>query len=112
MRHSSITVSRSLYQIGMITLISAIIWIGIGIYTASSKEILIDIDQSMLQPINPGLDQNTIKELSERLKIEVDLTSLAKVESASQSPSVLVVEPVPAENGTASATIESEGTVR
>lgn len=74
-RRSSIMVSKTLYQIGVITLITAMIWALIGIYIVASKTTIVDVDQTILEPINPNLDQEVIQKLRGRLKIEVDLTA-------------------------------------
>lgn len=75
-RRDNILVSRSLYQIGVLTLITAIAWVGVGIYYASGKEQKVNVDQSVLTPINPTLDRGVVNALSGRQKVEVDLSIL------------------------------------
>lgn len=65
-----ILVSRTLYQIGYVTLLASVIWVVVGIATASSKNYTLDIDDSILEPIDPHLDQEIIKAMSSRTKIE------------------------------------------
>lgn len=73
-RRDSILVSRTLYQVGVVTMVAAIVWVLVGIYFATGKEFKIDIDKSILEPINPVLDQEVIKAMASRTKIEIDLT--------------------------------------
>lgn len=72
-RHDSILVSRTLYQVGVMTLIASVMWVAYGIYTASGKGYKSDIEQTILEPINPNLDQEVLKSLTSRLKVEIDL---------------------------------------
>lgn len=103
-RRDSILVSRTLYQVGYISLITAIIWVGVGIYTASTKTTVVDVDPTILEPINPVLDQEVLKSLGNRLKIELDLSSVApSTESASLAPTASASE---------SASIEDTGGAR
>ena len=67
---NTILVSRTLYQIGYVTLVASIIWVGIGIYSATRQDFRVDVEPSLLEPINPILDQEIIKAIAERIKIE------------------------------------------
>lgn len=88
-RRDDILVSRTLYELGVISLITSVIWLGVGIYSARGKELKIDVDPTILAPINPTIDQEVFKRLSGRLKIEVDLTEqLESSPSASVSASI------------------------
>lgn len=71
----NVLVSRTLYQIGVITLIASVLWVGVGIYSISGQEFKTQIDPAILEPITPNLDEEVIKAMSGRLKIEGDLTS-------------------------------------
>jgi hypothetical protein len=72
-RRDSILVSRTLYQIGVVTLMAAVMWVALGIYFASGKGYKVDVEKTVLEPINPNLDQEVVKALTTRLKVEVDL---------------------------------------
>ncbi|MFH2085547.1 MAG: hypothetical protein ABII21_02060 [bacterium] len=72
-RHDSILVSRTLYQIGVVTLVAAIMWVAIGVYTAMTKQPAMSVDKSLLEPITTTMDQEVITALMSRLKIEVDV---------------------------------------
>ena len=83
----TILVSRTLYQIGVVTLISSLIWVGIGIYGVSTKKVNIEVDKNTLAPISLELDQTVVSSLSKRLKIE------EPIPSPSPTPaSVLLIE--------------------
>lgn len=94
-------VGRTMYQLGVVTLIAAIMWVGLGVYMASGKTTVIDVDKSTLEPINPNLDQTVLESLAGREKIEIDLTAIAV---SSESATINIVEV-----GTGSARIEGEG---
>lgn len=70
-RRDSILVSRTLYQVGMVTLFAAIMWVALGIYFAANGKYTTKIDASILAPINPVLDQDTLKSLAGRETIEI-----------------------------------------
>lgn len=85
-RRNSLLVSRTLYQIGVVTLVVAIMWVAVGVYQALNAGVNAEVDKKILEPINPVIDQEVIKALSNRLVIEVN----APVESsaaATSSPS-------------------------
>lgn len=81
-RRDSILVSRTLYQIGIVTLITSIVWVIIGIYLAATKPLEINIDKGMLEPITTNIDQEVVKSMADRLIIENNVPPLAS-ESAS-----------------------------
>lgn len=84
-RKDSLLVSRTLYQLGMVTLVTAIVWVVVGVYLAISKPLSVNVDQSLLEPISPTIDQQVITDLSKRLKVEIDLTSIPEAsESATR----------------------------
>lgn len=92
-RRDSILVSRTLYQVGVITLIAAVMWVAIGIYLSIGKNFKVEIDKAILEPLNPTLDQEVVKNLTGRLKIEGDMT----------------VVPESTISGTENATINADG---
>jgi hypothetical protein len=70
-RRSSLLVSKTLYQIGIVTLFVALTWVGIGVYLALNKQANAEVDTKILEPINPVIDQEVIKALSSRLVVEI-----------------------------------------
>ena len=73
-RRNMIMVSKTLYQIGLMTAITAIIWVAIGIYSAITKTTLTEVDKTVLEPITVGIDKNVLNQLSTRKMIEVNDT--------------------------------------
>lgn len=69
-RRNSLLVSRTLYQVGVLTIFVSLIWVGIGIYLALNKPVNSEVDKKILEPINPVIDQEVIKALSSRLVVE------------------------------------------
>lgn len=69
-RRNSILVSKSLYQMGVMTLMVAFTWVVFGVYTALNEHVNADIDKKILEPINPVLDREVIISLSQRLVVE------------------------------------------
>lgn len=78
----SILVSRTFYQIGMITLIASIMWIGVAVYSASIKSSAVAVDKTLLEPLNPTIDQGVIDSLSTRLKVTESIEENVATESA------------------------------
>lgn len=72
-RRESVMVSRTLYQIGVATLLASVVWVGVGAYTAFNKTNVVEIDKSILAPINLGIDVGVIESLSQRLVIQEQL---------------------------------------
>lgn len=92
-RHNSILVSRTLYQLGVVTFIAAIIWTASGIYSATSKpEKSTAIDKAILEPINPTIDESALQEMVSRLKVDNSQLEVA-------SPSAAEAENVTIEAG-------------
>ena len=75
-RRDSILVSKTLYQIGVVSVIAAVMWVAVGIYFATGKDFKLDIDKNILEPLNPTLDQAVVQSLTGRLKLERDLTAI------------------------------------
>ncbi len=75
-RRNSILVSKTLYQIGVVSVIAAVMWVAVGIYFATVKDFKIDVDKNILEPLNPTLDQAVVQSLTGRLKLERDLTAI------------------------------------
>ena len=75
-------ISRTFYQIGIITLIASIMWVGVGVYSASVKQLAIDVDKTLLEPLNPVIDQEVIDALTTRLKVVESIEENVASESA------------------------------
>lgn len=68
-------VSKSLYQMGVMTLIAAVLWISFGIYQIIAKPEKIEVEASILEPITTNLDQETVNALVKRVKIDSTMIS-------------------------------------
>ena len=95
-RRDTILVSRTLYQVGVVTLVASIFWVLIGIYLAATKPLEIDVDATLLDPIDTNIDQKTLTALSKRLKIEEIMTEAT--ESASEINIITIEENVGVQN--------------
>lgn len=70
-QRNNILVSRTLYQIGVITLVTAVIWAMIGVYNAMIQpSTSLEIDKAVSEPLVVNLDIETIKTLAGRTKVE------------------------------------------
>jgi len=108
-RRDSILVSRSLYQLGVITLITSLTWVAIGIYLAVNKSSVSEVDKELLEPINLSIDQAALETLSGRLKID---TTIVELMTPPPEASVSAIEEViaPPPESSVSASIETGGT--
>ena len=82
-RRDTILVSRTLYQMAIITVIGAVCWVGITVYHALVQPPDINVSESVLSPISPVIDQSTIASLSGRLSIQADLSQNATISGVS-----------------------------
>lgn len=76
-RRDSVLVNRSLYQIGILTVVASIIWVGVGIYTAMVNPLAVEVDKNMLLPLPATLDTSVIESLTQRLKVESSIELLS-----------------------------------
>ena len=80
-RKNSLQVNRSLYLIGIVTILVSVVWVGFEVYFTLNKITGLEIEKSIIEPISPGLDQETIKSLSKRLIIDSDASPSANIVS-------------------------------
>lgn len=73
-RRDSVLVSRSLYQIGVVTLVAAIVWVAVGVYLAVTKTVTVEVDKSLTEPLVTKLDLEVVEELAKRLKVEGEVS--------------------------------------
>jgi hypothetical protein len=66
----------------VITLITSIIWVGVGVYSASTKQLAVDVEKTLLEPLNPTIDQGVIDSLTTRLKVMESIEENVATESA------------------------------
>lgn len=78
-RHDTILVTRTLYQVGIATILGSVCWVLITVYQALAKPVGITVDKSVLEPITAFVDPVTVASLSGRLSITQDLPQNATI---------------------------------
>lgn len=78
-----------LVTIAVLTLITVVFWVFFGAYRALMKVPQLDVDEKILEPVNPTLDTNTLIRLESRIFIpEGEIEQLVgQVEAQIPSPS-------------------------
>lgn len=64
---SEIMVQRIFFQIALWTLITALVWVGVGIYQATKGETRGEVDKDMLSPLDPQIDMEVIGRLNAKI---------------------------------------------
>ncbi len=54
----------------VLSVITAVIWIGYGVFRAATKKPAPSVDMSVLEPLSPTLDTKALGELGKRIYIE------------------------------------------
>ena len=67
-RRNSLMVSRTLYQLGILTLLMSVIWVGFGAYKALNNTKVENVDKSLTEPMSLTLDPAVVDQLQNRLK--------------------------------------------
>lgn len=99
-RRNSILVSRTLYQVGVMTLIGSIVWTLIALMqTINKNPTKIDVDKKTLEPITIGIDKDTLEKITNRKRIELKFEAVPAPSSVSTSSAT----------ASSSATIEEGG---
>ncbi len=62
-------VSRTLYQIGVITLFLTVVWVGFGAYRALGNTKVENVDKSLIEPMSAAIDMDVVNRLQNRLKV-------------------------------------------
>lgn len=94
-RRDTILVSRTLYQLGALTLVASIMWVGVGVYSALGENLKTSVDPNILTPINPSLDQEVVVGLTSRLKVlQVEPASIQEIEVLDENPTTDEFEPL------------------
>jgi len=92
-RRSKILVSKSIYQVGIITLIASIVWVLISVYSALRDPVDIKVDPEMLKPLNPSLNQEVLDQLKSRRQMEGEWSQLERIVVATPTPEPVLIEP-------------------
>lgn len=69
-RRNSLMVSRTLYQIGVVTLLMALIWVGFGAYRALSNTKVENVDKSLLESVPAAIEVEVVNQLKTRLRVD------------------------------------------
>lgn len=77
-RRDTVMVSRTLYQIGILTLIAAVLGVAVSLYASANKSLVVEVDAKTIAPITPNLDQATIEAMANRMKVEQVLTQVSE----------------------------------
>ena len=63
----------ALVNLAIYTTITIFLWIFFDIYRALKKAVVLDIDNKILEPINPNLDKNLLEELDQSIYYDKSL---------------------------------------
>lgn len=63
---NDVMVARTVYQMAIVTVVAALLWVGWGIYQAAQGEVVIEVDKAMLEPLSPIVDQGVLGQLEAR----------------------------------------------
>lgn len=69
-RRDSVLVSRTLYQMGIVTLVASIVWVAVGVYLTLTKTVVVEVDKAVIEPLVTKIDVEVVDQLTARLKIE------------------------------------------
>ncbi|KKU62174.1 MAG: hypothetical protein UX82_C0001G0100 [Microgenomates group bacterium GW2011_GWE1_47_12] len=76
-KRTTILVSKSFYQMGVVTLAASVVWIIISIVLSWKKPSDLKIDPAILEPVNPKIDKAVIEDLQSREALpEIDWASI------------------------------------
>ncbi len=83
---SEVMVSKALYQIGVLTLLASIFWVGMGIYQVTKAEPNIGVEKELLEPITPTIEMGVIDQWSSKaLQLPPVSVTIEQVEEATTS---------------------------
>ena len=87
-------VSRSLYQMGVMSVITAVLWVGVGVYMALVRSASPSVEKGLLEPVSPTIDQTVLESLSTRLKVNTEMAEvMAPSPEATVSADEIVTPP-------------------
>lgn len=68
-RRTTVLVSRTLYQIAAVSLVTSVIWAASGVYQAVRDPVKIEVKPELLEPLTPTIDERVIDQLERRREI-------------------------------------------
>ena len=72
--------------IGILTLITLVFWVGFEVFRTFTKEPEIPVPPSIIEPINPALDQTALSSLQGRMYLEEGQIGQTVTQTASPTP--------------------------
>lgn len=96
-RGTTVQVSRTYKTVGIMTLITSLLWTGFSVYSAATKKADVEVPASLLEPISPTLDTKTLEALQTRRQVTSEVTSAETVQKALD---ILLIEPATDETAT------------
>lgn len=98
-QRSMMMVKRMYMQIGVVTLLTALVWTGVSVFLAINRIEIPSADKDILSPISATIDEATLKKISERVELsqlqsEVTVNSLAS-ESAEATINEVTTQELP-----------------
>jgi len=78
----------ALVNLAIYTTITIFLWIFFDIYRSLKKPAILDIDQKILEPINPNLDNNLLNEISKSIYFDKQMfnNQVIEINSNTESP--------------------------
>jgi hypothetical protein len=93
-RRGSLMIRRSYYQVAMVTLFTALLWVSVSVYVALTSVTDVGVETTLLTPVSPIIDEATVASLSARTQISLTAEELVK-DLAPASPSAAVQSSAP-----------------
>lgn len=89
-RRSNVLVSRTMYQIAVMTFITAILWTLFSVISAINKAPeKVEVDKKLLTPITPTIDKATLELVKSRKQVDLNFAPVTiNVIEASPSASI------------------------
>jgi hypothetical protein len=86
-------VRQEVYRVGLISLVSAVIWIGFDLYRAYSQTSVPKVLQQQLRPLNPSINIEQLSQLEKRIRLsESQLNSFVPILPEGEAELVVVSE--------------------
>ena len=79
-------IKRDALNIGILTLVTVIIWVGIEVYQTYNQTTISQDIQSQLQPLNPSIDIETLDGLSDRFVPPTSFQITSPTDTTTPSP--------------------------
>lgn len=64
-----VRVNKILYQIGLVTLVTSVLWTSFSIYHALVSPPEVEVKEEVLRPLNPTINEDILDKLSKRFQL-------------------------------------------